>query len=212
MEGIGRTVFGYEIRFATLPPLSLKPMLMSRRLSSLLACAALLAACSSEPKSASAPEEPGLLGRMWESTARLNPLKSSLKPREMKQARPLNLKSLVVTLSVEPPAPKLAEVRQMTVTMRLVNRGKKLIRLDFPTTQRIDVVVKNTAGKAIEHWSDDRRFENQPGLVTINPGERLEYQALVATREMTAGETFTVEAWFPAYDSLNASAPVTPVK
>lgn len=177
---------------------------------SLLCAALLLAACSSEPKPAS--DEPGMLGRMWQSTQRLNPLHRELKPREMKQAAPPNLRAITTTLALDPPAPNLAEVRQVKVTLQLVNHGKKMVHLDFPTTQRIDVVVKDAAGKIIERWSEDHRFENQPGLVTINAGERLEYSASVATREMKAGETFTVEAWLPAYDTLRATAPVTPVK
>jgi hypothetical protein len=171
-----------------------------------------VAACSSEPKAANPSNEPGLIGRMWESTQKLNPLQPKLKPHEMKQVAAPNLKSLAPTLSVEPVAPKLSEVRQMNVTLKLVNKGKHVTRLDFPTTQRIDVVVKNKAGKVVERWSEDHRFENQAASVTVNAGERLEYTASVATREMTAGETFTVEAWMPAYDAIRASASVSPVK
>ncbi|MEQ1862186.1 MAG: BsuPI-related putative proteinase inhibitor [Chthoniobacteraceae bacterium] len=173
-----------------------------------LCCALLLGGCSSAPKS----DEPGLLGRMWSSTQRLNPLSRDLKPREMKSAPPPNLKSLVASVSVEPPAPKLSEVRQVKVTVQLINRGKRTVRLDFPSTQRIEVVIKDKTGRIIDRWSEDRRFEHGQGIVTINPGERLEYSASVATREMKPEEAFTIEAWLPAHDSLRASATVTPVK
>lgn len=174
----------------------------------------ILAACSSssEPKPAASSTEPGMLGRMWESTQKLNPLAPKLKSKPMKESRPQNLKALAVTMSVDPVAPKLSEVRQMTVTLKLQNHGKEMVHFQFPTTLRIDVVVKNAAGKTIEHWSEDQRIEFRGGHVSLNPGERLEYSASVATREMTAGETYTVEAWMPAYDSLSASTTVTPVK
>jgi hypothetical protein len=153
-----------------------------------------------------------MLGRMWESTQKLNPLRRELKPREMKQPVPQDLRSIAASLAVEPPAPKLAEVRLVKARLQLVNRGKRMVRLDFPTTQRIDVVVKDSTGKVVEEWSEYHRFEKEPGTVTINPGERLEYSASVATREMRPDQTFTIEAWMPSYDLLRASASVTPVK
>lgn len=176
----------------------------------LLLAAALLVSCSSGPEPQS--DEPGLLGRMWESTQKLNPLHRELKPREMKQPQPENLKAIRATLGVEPPEPKLAEVRLVKVHLQLLNSGKRMVRLDFPTSQRIDVVVKDAAGKIVEQWSEYHRFEKTPGMVAINPGERLEYTASVATREMKPGQPCTIEAWVPAHDSLRASATVTPVK
>jgi len=182
--------------------------------------ALLLAGCwgGSQPESnsvsvtATPPPQPGLLDRMWESTQNLNPLKPSLKTREMKPIAPPNLRAFTATMAIDPPAPKLSEVRQMRVTLSVVNRGKKVVTLDFPTTQRIDAVIKDSTGKMIEHWSDDHRFEAQPGIVTVNPGERLEYSALVATREMQPDKPFTVEAWLPNYESIRAATTITPVK
>jgi hypothetical protein len=176
----------------------------------LLSSAALLGACSSGSNSTT--NEPGMLGRMWATTQRLNPMQSKLKPREMKQLPPPDLRTLAPTLAVDPPTPKLAEIRLLKVTLRLVNRGKHLAHLDFPTTQRIDAVIKDKTGRVIERWSEYQRFENEPGLVAVNPGERLEYSANVATRDMKPDEPFTVEAWISAYDTLRASATVTPVK
>jgi hypothetical protein len=189
---------------------------MLQRLVLLLAFGLALGACSSTPDPAAAQEKPGVIGRVWGSTVnatqKLNPFDHGLKPREMKQSGSVNYKALVVELRVEPPAPKLGEQRQAAVIIRLTNKSKRLVQLNFPTTQRIDVVVKNKAGKTIEHWSDDQRFENETGLVAINPGERLEYTAHVSTREMSAGEVYTVEGFFPAHEPLRVTGSIAPVR
>lgn len=115
-------------------------------------------------------------------------------------------------MTVEPGAPKLGETRQLTVTLRLQNKGKRLVQLDFPTTQRIEVLVRNSAAKMVEQWSEDQAFQNEPGLVAINPGERLEYTATVSTRDFAAGQDYIVEGFFPNYEALRATLKITPVR
>lgn len=120
-------------------------------------------------------------------------------------------KQLVPTISIEPTPFKLSEVRTMKVTLQLANHGKKLAQLEFPTTQRIEVLVTDSAGKRIEQWSEDQAFQNEPTLVAINPNERLEYVATVATRDLKAGQSYTVEGFFPNFDQLRASKKITPL-
>jgi len=48
-------------------------------------------------------------------------------------------------------------------------------------------------------------------MVTINPNERLEYVVSLATRDMVAGETYTVEAFFPNFDQLRKGITVAAV-
>ncbi len=120
-------------------------------------------------------------------------------------------KDLVPTILIEPMPLKLSDVRTVKVTLQLANRGKKLSQLDFPTTQRIEVLVKDATGKVIERWSEDQAFQNEPTLVAINPGERLEYTANVATRDLHAGQPFTIEGFFPNYGELRATKTVTPL-
>jgi Intracellular proteinase inhibitor len=171
----------------------------------------LLAGCSSSNSDTTA-DEPGLLGRMWGSTRKLNPFDRELKPRELKERKPLKLKSLVAHVSVDPSAPKLGEQRQMAVTLRLTNKGKRLAQLEFSTTQRVEGVIRDRLGNVIERWSDDQRFERESGVVSINPGERVEYTLNLATREMSAGETYSAEALVVGYESLHGSASVTPLR
>ena len=45
-----------------------------------------------------------------------------------------------------------------------------------------------------------------------HPGERVEYSASVATRDLGAGNTYTVEAFFPNYEALHAAKTITPEK
>ncbi len=120
-------------------------------------------------------------------------------------------KQLLPTITLEPLPLQLSAVRTVKVTLRLGNKGKKLAQLDFPTSQRIEVLVKDATGKRIEQWSEDQAFENEPSIVTINPLERVEYTATVSTRDMKAGQAYTVEAFFPNYDQLRASKQVTPI-
>ncbi len=120
-------------------------------------------------------------------------------------------KELVPTLSIEPLPLQLKDVRTMKVTLRLANKGKKMAQLDFPTTQRIEVLVKDAAGNRVEQWSEDQSFQNEPTLVAINPGERLEYAATVATRDLKAGQAYTIEGFFPNYDQLRVSKQITPL-
>ena len=69
-----------------------------------------------------------------------------------------------------------------------------MARLEFPTSQRLEIVTRNSSGAVIERWSDDRVFQPGEGLVVINPDERIEFQDKVPTRDMRAGASYTVEA------------------
>ncbi len=123
-----------------------------------------------------------------------------------------NFKSLTMKLALDPTAPKLSESRELKVIVSLANTGKKLVQLDFPTTQRLEVLVKNKAGKRVVQWSEDQAFTSDPSVVAINPGERLEYTVTISTRDFAPGETYTLEAFFPNFDPLRKSLPITPQK
>jgi hypothetical protein len=120
-------------------------------------------------------------------------------------------KGLDIGLVVDPPKVTLPETKQIKVTIKLVNRGKKLVQLNFPSSQRIEVLVKNKEGKQIEQWSEDQAFTDEPSMVTVNPDERVEYPVTVSTRDMVVGETYTVEAFFPNFEQLRKTLTVDAV-
>jgi Intracellular proteinase inhibitor len=166
--------------------------------------------CAAEPPP---PEpQPGLIDRMMHSAKKLNPFGSESKVRTPPNTAALKLKSLVLKMSIDPPTVNLGETRQINVTLRLQNKGKKLVQLEFPTTQRIEVLAVNSVGKQIERWSDDQAFRNEPGLVTINAGERLEYSATISTRDFAGGQEYTIQGFFPNYETLRASTKVVPTR
>jgi len=116
-------------------------------------------------------------------------------------------------LDLTPDPFTLSEDREIKVTVTIFNRlPKQYVHLDFPTSQRIEILVRDAAGKVVNTWSEDQSFTNDPATVTINPGERLEYSASVATREMTAGEPYVIEVSFPSYPDLKIQRQVTPLK
>ena len=177
----------------------------SPALCALLAALALTARAAEETPPA-APK-PGLMHRL------LHPFGGSpAAPAAAPKKKDASLKGLDLNLTLEPAAPKLSETRAIKVTVTLANKAKKLIQLEFPTTQRIEVLVKNKAGKRVVQWSEDQAFTAEPTLVAINPGERLEYSANVPTRDLAAGETYTLEAFFPNYETLRKTRDLTPEK
>lgn len=121
-------------------------------------------------------------------------------------------RELQMEMALSPEQTKLSETRQIQATLSLTNRSKKLVQLEFPSTQRIEVVVRNSKGKAVVQWSEDETFTNDPSFVAINPGEHVEYTASLATRDLAAGQLYTIEGFFPKYPQLRAHRLVTPVK
>jgi len=174
-----------------------------RALSCLLALALPMALSAAEEASTPAPKR-GLWSRL------LNPFGGS-KAKEPKE-RSTNFGSLEMGLLVEPNPVKLAENRQVKVTLTLTNRGGKMAQLDFPTSQRVEVLLKGKNGQTVEQWSQDQAFNNEPTMVTINPKERLEYSVNVPTRDLAAGETYTVEGFFPNFDALRKTRALTAEK
>ena len=175
-----------------------------RPLCALLAALALPAHAAEEAPPA--PPKPGMMHRL------LHPFGGSAAPEPAAKKKDVSLTGLEMSVALEPVALKLSESHTVKVTVTLANKGKKLIQLGFPTTQRIEVLVKNKAGKRVVQWSEDQAFTNEPTLVAINPGERLEYSANVPTRDLVAGETCTLEAFFPNFDTLRKTRELTPEK
>jgi len=119
-------------------------------------------------------------------------------------------KTLDLTMELSPQPLKLSQSHEIQVTLRLTNNTGKLAQLDFPTTQRIEVLLRNETGKLVTQWSENQSFDNDPGYVTINPREHVEYTVTISGRDMAGGRTYTIEGFFPNYDKLRVSKTVVP--
>ena len=112
------------------------------------------------------------------------------------------LRGLVLNLQVSPQPVRLSEVRQMEVKVIVANLGDRMIQLDFPTDQRIEVQLLNAAEGVLTKWSENHAFKETPGSILINPDEHIEYKEMIATRDLTPGRVFTAEVFFPKYPEL----------
>jgi len=162
------------------------------------------------------PNTPGLWRRTLQ-TFRLAP-RQPKRPEPAPSAAPassartVRVKDLMLKLDLSPMPLQLSETRQLKVSLTVSNRSRRYVHLDFPTTQRIEVLVRDDAGKVVTQWSEDQAFSNEPITLTINPGERVEYNASVSTRDMRPGRAYTVEGFFPNYDRLKIQQTVVPQK
>lgn len=142
----------------------------------------------------------------------LDVFRGSPEKREKRKARGVRAKSLLLEMEVSPAPLKLSETRQLKVVLKLTNRAKKLVELNFPTTQRIEILIHDSAGKMVTQWSEDQAFANERGFVTVNPGERIEYAGSVAIRDLEAGKEYVVEGFFPHFDDLKAREKIVPAR
>jgi len=119
-------------------------------------------------------------------------------------------KTLNLTMEVSPDPLKLSESHQIQVTLRLTNNTPKMVQLNFPTTQRIEVLLRNATGKMVTQWSENQSFDNDAGYVTINPREHVEYSVSISGRDLVAGKPFTIEGFLPNYENLKVSKTIVP--
>ena len=112
------------------------------------------------------------------------------------------LRGLVLDLQVSPQPVRLSEIRQMEVKVTVTNKGSRMIALDFPTDQRIEIQLLNSANAVLTKWSENHAIKEKSGTVLINPDEHVEYKENIATRDLTPGKVFTAEVFFPKYPEL----------
>ena len=146
-----------------------------------------------DPTPTASPEKKG----GW-FTRMLHPFQSSGAPT-YKDAR---LRGLVLDLKLSPQPVKLSEVRQLEVKVTLTNVSKRAVILDFPTDQRLEIYLRNSADEILTKWTDNHAFENNPAAILINPGEHIFYPETIATRDLTPNKVFIVEVFFPQYPEL----------
>lgn len=124
----------------------------------------------------------------------------------------LNGEDTTQKLQIQPTEFTLDDRRELDVSYTIRNNTKKIMRIDYPTSQRIEITTTDPQGKVIDRWSDDRPFEQRDGVVFINPKERVEYSEKLPTREMKGGETYTIESSVPNNPQFTETKAVTPLR
>ncbi len=161
--------------------------------------------------------KPGFWERAWTSTKKTTAAvgRTVSRPFGGSKDRPgdskVGWRNLELTLTLDPAHIKLSTTKAMKVGLAVVNKSKAAVQLDFPTTQRIEVLLRKDTSEILSKWSEDQKVEPEQGFLVINPEERLEYSATISTREMKAGQNYFVEAYFPNFPELRSSKPITPV-
>jgi hypothetical protein len=161
------------------------------------------------------PRKPGFWERAWDSskkgTQRVGrTLTRPFRKGEDKPGEVTGWRNLAMAVTLDPAVVKLADTRAIRVGVSVTNKGENAVQLDFPTTQRIEVLLKTEDGKVVSKWSEDQKVDQEQGFLVINPGERLEYTANISTREMSGGRTYIIEAYFPDFEQLRTSMMVAP--
>lgn len=130
---------------------------------------------------------------------RLNPFSGREKLPEYQNPQ---LRGLTMSVELGTQPVRLSEVRQMEVRVRLTNKSRRPVTLEFPNAQRFEIYLRNSAETILTTWSDNHAFAEMLGTVFINPQEHIEYAETIATRELTPNKVFIVEVFFPKYPEL----------
>jgi hypothetical protein len=123
-------------------------------------------------------------------------------PNVVPQYKDSRLRGLALDLQITPQTVKLSEVRQLSVKVTLANLSKRPVALDFPTSQRIEIYLTNSAGDILTRWSENHAIDKKPATILINPSERIEYNETISTRELTPNKVFIAEVFFPQFQEL----------
>src|SRR5713226_505959 len=155
-------------------------------------CLALLFVIAAQTFGQEATPAPTAKKRGWFGRI-LHPFSSTSLPRY----QDAKLNGLALDLLVAPQTVKLSEVRQLEIKLTLTNQSKRPITLDFPTDQRIEIYLKNSADAILTKWSDNHAITGSPGMVLINPQEHVEYNETIATRDLPQTKFLSPRFSFP---------------
>lgn len=115
---------------------------------------------------------------------------------------------MVVTLS--PSSFSLAQTSEVDVNLKLTNARKRELQILYPDNQRLEILTKDSSGKIVNRWSQDRSFDPNEGFVSVNPDEFVTYTERISTSGMKVGETYTIEVSLANQQGFVTSTTVTP--
>jgi len=118
--------------------------------------------------------------------------------------------SVPMTLTVEPSAFSLSQTPELDVSLKLSNARKQEIELLYPNNQRLEILTKDSSGRVVNRWSEDRAFDPYEGFVAVNPDEFIIYAERISTAKMKAGETYTIEASLANQEGYSSTTTVKP--
>jgi hypothetical protein len=185
---------GFDGNFATQKTFGAVQGLMKRRLVLLVLIGFVAGAVSGQDVTPT--PTPGRK-RGWLSRI-LHPFSPTIVP----QYKDPRLRGLALDLQITPQTVKLSEVRQLSVKVTLSNLSKRPVALDFPTSQRIEIYLMNSAGDVLTKWSENHAITEKPATILINPSERIEYNETISTRELAPNKVFIAEVFFPQFLEL----------
>jgi hypothetical protein len=126
-------------------------------------------------------------------------------------SKPAPKSPLKVALTCSPSPLVLKQTRNLTVLVKVFNGGKKAQALEFSSSQRVDAVIRDDSGKIVSRSTLATHIHtDEPALVTVNPGERLEYSLSLPTEGMIAGKVYRLEGALVGQSGLTASMAIAP--
>ncbi len=113
-----------------------------------------------------------------------------------------NARGLDLEVKASPDPLKLGEVREIAVKLTVRNASKQRVTLKFPTYQILEIALRDVGtGAVVSKWSTDRTFQQDARIVSVNEGERLEYNETITTRELKVGRAYNLEVSFIGYEN-----------
>lgn len=94
----------------------------------------------------------------------------------------------------------------LPVRLQLFNTGKKTQLLEFTSVQRAEAVLRDGTGKIASRAAISTGED--ASLVTVNPGERIEFLLGLPTKELVPGKTYILEAAITGQAGLVSRSPV----
>jgi hypothetical protein len=141
-------------------------------------------------------------------------------PKRIQRANAVDPKSFDEKLDLSPNPLSIATVKAASanpvikITFSVHNHGKKTYTLSFPTAQRWDFRILDSAGTAVYVYSDNCEFEQKVGTSMVNNDDKLVYAETVEFGDLTAPlapGTYTVQSVLANYPEMRATATLTVV-
>lgn len=134
-------------------------------------------------------------------------------PKRIQRANEVDPKAFDAKLVVTPSPVSLATLHavgpnpSLKISFAIHNHGKKSYTLSFPTSQRWDFRILNSAGAVIYSYTDDHEFVQVIGSSMADPDEKLVYNDSVSLDDLgspLSPGTYKVQAVMANYPEMAA--------